>query len=337
MKKAIGLALATASFGAAAAEWSDISTKADFRFRNENYSVEDGDSHTRQRIRARVDLGYNVKKDMHFHLRLATGTGSATSTNQDLDGNNDKSGLLVDRAYVGQHWGDVHLHAGIMKNYYTRIGGTQVIFDSDVNLEGIHTSYSKHGAYVNFGSFTIDAQKASEGDNDVQLLASQLGYKGDAGMVKYHVGASNYHYQGAHAANIDSTNEGINIVELYGAVKFDLKVPVKLYVTSITNNEAEDDNTASAYGIKIGKAKKAHDWSLGFESRTTESNAVFGELNDGSFAGKNDNSTGTVITAKYKTCDKSALKLTMYSNTQNVDESNEAAFSQTHLDYIVKF
>jgi hypothetical protein len=337
MKKIIGLSLAVASFGAVAAEWDKVTPSADFRFRNENVSVEEGDSNTRQRIRARVGFDYDVDKNLHFHTRFASGSSSATSTNQDLDGGNDHGSLMLDRAYVGQHMGDAHIHLGMMKNYYTRIGGTQLIWDGDVNLQGIHASYSTMGAYINLGSFSYDSEKASEGDQDVTLLASQLGYKGKAGTFGYHVGVSNYHYQGIRE-NTGSA-DGMNMLETYLGLSMDMAMPVSVYFTAVTNGEADDLNKASAMGLKIGKTKKKGDWSLGYEMRSIETNSVLADQNDGDFADSQTDSSGSIISAKYKTCDKSAVKLTMYSNLLDVEEDNggEKAYNKMHVDYSVKF
>jgi len=345
MKKLITLVTIASSFSAISGTWDNIKPSADFRYRYENYTDEyttdaNEASRSHQRLQARVGLAYELDDVSAINIRLAT-SGKATSTNDDIGDSNGNAGeVYFDRAYLSHKAGDIKVNMGRMGNQFFKAGNNQLTWDSDINFEGIHAGYSKMGAYLNLASYWIAEDKAT--NEDVVLNSSQIGYEGSAGMIGYNVGVSGYHYQNAHAQNFAATNEGLNLLETYLELKFDLKMPVMFYVSMVTNTEAEDDNKANIFGIELGKTKAKGSWKVGINSRVIELNSVYNKFMDGDFAGKNTDSSGTVAYAKYMVSDKAYVSLGLFNNTINVDEKLDSskdaeAYTKLHVDYGVKF
>ncbi len=339
--KVLLCAVLTVSSFSAFASWDKIKPSADFRYRLENTKDEFKDEgQSRQRIRARVGLDYEVDNMTQIKLRLAT-TGGATGTNDTLGNSEGDAGeVYFDRAYLAHKAGDVNLNMGRMKNPMYRAGKNQLIWDSDLNPEGIHASYKWKGVYTNLASFWYEENKATSTNDglDVTITSSQLGYMGDAGDFKYNIGASNYHYENAHAAGTFG-DEGINILETFLELKYRA---FTLYYSGTTNNEAEDYNKANIVGISYGKTKDKGTWIVGFNQRTVELNALNSKLMDSDFAGQTTDTTGSIAWGKYMLTDKSYLSFGYFQNTKNADEKADAtkdaeAYNKLQVDYGVKF
>ena len=349
MKKVLTLGLLLAAPISFANVWDRVETGADFRYRLENSKDDFSDkSRNRQRIRARAGLKYQVDEVTSINLRLAT-AGGATSTNDTLGDSDGAAGaVFFDRAYVSHKIGDLTLNMGRIKNMFYRAGSNQMIWDSDLNFEGIHAGYTFGGAYLNLGSFWVEEDKT--GNNDVTIASSQLGYKNKVSGVKYNVGVSNYHYQNAHAAGFSSadgdgttlTGEGMNILETYLELAFDAGIPVKLFATATTNTEAEENNKANLIGLELGKTKEKGSWKVGINHRTVELNAIEARFMDGDFAGKTTDNSGTVVYGKYMATDNAYLSFGLLNSTVNADEKldstkESADYSKMQIDYGIKF
>ncbi|MCO4755449.1 MAG: putative porin [Bacteriovoracaceae bacterium] len=349
MKKLLSLGLLIAAPVSFANVWDKVETSADFRYRLENSKDDFSDkSRNRQRIRARAGLKYQVDEVTSINLRLAT-AGGATSTNDTLGDSDGAAGaVFFDRAYVAHKIGDLTLNMGRIKNMFVRAGKNQMIWDSDLNFEGIHAGYQYGGAYVNLGSFWVEEDKT--GNDDVTIASSQLGYKGKASGVKYNVGVSNYNYRHAKSAGFTSadgdgstlTGEGMNILETYLEVAFDLGVPVKVFASAITNSEADEDNKGNIVGVELGKTEKKGSWKVGINQRTVELNAVEARFIDGDFAGKRTDNSGTVVYGKYMATDNAYLSMGLFNNTVNADEKYDPTkeaedYSKLQVDYGIKF
>jgi hypothetical protein len=327
-------------------EWSDIKPNADFRYRLENYKDEfDTTSRSRQRMRARIGLNYKIDENTKLNIRLAT-AGGATSTNDTLgDSDGASTAIYTDRAYIAYKNGELNLNMGRMKNQFHRPGKSQLIWDGDLNFEGIHTSYSDHGIYLNLGSFWVKEDKSS--NQDITITSSQLGYKGSAGKIKYNLGASNYHYENAHAQNYittgnGSSGEGMNILETYLELTYDSKIPVTVFVDLTTNNEANEENEAKMFGLTIGKTKLKGSWATGLNFRTVQLNSLEARYMDSDHANQKNDNSGTLVWAKYMLSNKSYFSLGYFRDTINVDEKLDTSkdaeeYSKLQIDYGVKF
>ena len=345
MKKLLIIAtLASVSFSALAASWDDIKPSADFRFRLENSKDEfKSEGQSRQRLRARLGLKYKIDDSTSIKVRLATAASSATSTNDTLGDSTSPGGantVYFDRAFIAHKAGDISVNMGRMKFPMFKAGSSQMIFDGDFNPEGIHAGYKWQGVYINLASFWYEENKAKTTADglDVTITSSQLGYAGETGDFNYNIGASNYHYENAHAVGTFG-DEGMNILETYLELKWK---KVTLFYSATVNNEAEEDNTANIIGVSYGTTKIKGDWKLGANIRTVELNALNAKLMDGDFAGQTTDSTGTILYGKYMTSDSAYLSFGLFNNTKNADENADVsreseAYTKMQFDYGVKF
>jgi len=119
----------------------------DFRYRHEFFDVDTIDpNRTRHRIRVRIGLHAHPCDDLDFYFRLASGNSDdARTVNQTLDNYFSSKQIWLDLAYFDWHPAilfGVHFLGGKMVNPFFRAGGEEMIFDSDVNPEGLALKYS---------------------------------------------------------------------------------------------------------------------------------------------------------------------------------------------------
>jgi hypothetical protein len=126
-------------------EWTErITAKGDFRYRHDSIRQDDADDRHRQRIRARAALIAQAGDDVEVGFGLASGGEDPGSANQSLGDGFSKKGVQLDLAYA--KWATpvegLALIGGKFRGPYFRPGGNQLIWDSDVNPEGISFAYA---------------------------------------------------------------------------------------------------------------------------------------------------------------------------------------------------
>lgn len=265
----LALLLATSVQAEAETNWTDnLTISGDFRLRTERIDTED---QNRQRIRARILFTAEIEDDLSVGLRIATGSSSsATSTNQTLGDGFGKKGLWLDLAYIDYHPGAYTVTAGKIRQPFYRAGKNQLIWDSDVNPEGVAYTQSvklsdQDTLTVTVGGFWLDEREVAA---DARVLGAQAYLKHVLGTGHAIVGVSNYAYEATTDADLD-------IVEVFGEIKHG---PVTLY-----GSHAQVD-TAMAYlvGIKVSKGKVG----LGYNYRETLPGAVHGGFDESDFTSK---------------------------------------------------
>jgi len=174
----------------------------DFRYRHEYADKEIlHQNRTRHRIRVRIGLQAHPCDDLDFYFRLASGDSDrATTRNQTLDGVFSAKDVWLDLAYIDWHpqllYG-VHILAGKMKNPFMRAGGEGIIFDSDVNPEGVALAYSFQPIeitkiFASGGGFWLGENPSGR---DSMLWGAQAGVtQGIGDYVKVTVGSSYYDF-----------------------------------------------------------------------------------------------------------------------------------------------
>lgn len=163
------------------------------------------------RVRARLGIEADVAPQLTFYGRLATGMqNNPDSTNQNLGGYFTDKGIWLDRAYVDIHpfkGEDAHLYLGRMANPFHL---TELVWDDDVNLDGVALSYSRPiggglSAHAVGGAFPLDyapddepqtsVTKTSDGRATKWLFAGQVGVDWQAtDAFKAGVNAAYYDY-----------------------------------------------------------------------------------------------------------------------------------------------
>ena len=302
--------------------------KGDVRVRQETVKIDgesDGKNKDRQRIRARLGAYTEINPQVNTGIRIATGGGDdARSTNQDLDNYFDKKQLWLDQAYIDYHptaVKDLHLIGGKMPQPWVSMG--DVIWDSDINPEGLAATY-KHNLgnsgiemFGSAGYYTLKDNVDGEGvqfRNDLSLYAGQLGARfAPTDSLKVTLGGSVYSYNNdkdsacpttgtkttpcALAVNGNSTDE-FRLYEGFGQVDIaNLPVPLSLYGQYV-HNAATDSDQDNAW--LVGFKSKLNAFSLDYNYRDIQRNAVVGAFTDSDFANGTTGSRGHKVKVGYE-------------------------------------
>ena len=341
--------------------------KGDVRVRQETVKIDgesDGKNKDRQRIRARLGAYTEINPQVNTGIRIATGGGDdARSTNQDLDNYFDKKQLWLDQAYIDYHptaVKDLHLIGGKMPQPWVSMG--DVIWDSDINPEGLAATY-KHNLgnsgvemFGRAGYYTLKDNVDGEGvqfRNDLSLYAGQLGARfAPTDSLKVTLGGSVYSYNNdkdsacpttgtkttpcALAVNGNSTDE-FRLYEGFGQVDIaNLPVPLSLYGQYV-HNAATDSDQDNAW--LVGFKSKLNAFSLDYNYRDIQRNAVVGAFTDSDFANGTTGSRGHKIKLGYEIDKNFGLGVTYFLTKADYATSTQkdANANTLQLDVEAKF
>ncbi len=114
--------------------------QGDLRFRHETVDQENADTRNMARLRARVNLTAKASDTVTLIFGVASGqTNEPITTNQNLTGGFSDKQLWIDLMYfdwtAGKSW--LHVTGGKMKNPMYSAGRSQLVWDRDVNPEGL--------------------------------------------------------------------------------------------------------------------------------------------------------------------------------------------------------
>ncbi len=335
--------------------------KGDVRVRYEDVNVDGATSantksanQDRERVRARFGVYSEINPQVDAGIRVATGSSSdARSTNQSMDNYFDKKQLWLDQAYIDFHPDaikDLHLIGGKMNQPWVSMG--DVIWDGDINPEGFAATY-KHslGGAELFGSagyFNLKDNVDGEGvqfRHDLRLYSGQLGARfAPTDGMKVTLGGSLYTYdndksiapgKGALAVNGNTTEE-FTLYEGFGQIDLtNLPIPLSAYGQYVVNSETKSsEDTAWLTGVKT----KLGAWSLDYNYRDVQRNAVVGAFTDSDFANGFTGSRGHKFKVGYEIDKNFSLGTTYYmakSDTSNL--RTDANVDTLQVDLEAKF
>jgi len=337
---------------AAQESWADrITFKGDIRLRHETIDEDGEEDRARMRFRSRLGLSAKVSDDVKFVLQLATGGDNPVSTNQSFDDGFSTKDIGVDLAYVDWKISDnVNFFGGKMKNPLYKAGGVPLIWDGDLNPEGIAMKFKSGGFFGTAGGFSVEERSSAD---DSLLYVVQGGYKfklGDNASLTAGAGYFAYTETIGNEPFYNGRSKG-NTVDLNGDyvfeyknteifAQFDTKVgdwPFKIYAHAVQNNEVSQEDVGYALGAKIGsaKAKGASEYSWTYQD--IEADSVIGTFNDSDFGGGGTDSDGHLLKAKYAVSDKIFLGGTLFINNVDRFQGTEHDYSRLQLDVEFKF
>jgi len=322
-------------------KWAEkIKLSGDLRYRHETIdsqsSGKNQDSTNRNRIRARLGLDVKVNEEWDLGFRFATGTSDPSSTNQSLESGFAKKDIWLDLAYFNWHpkkyANRLNIYGGKMPNPFYRAGNNQLIWDDDVNPEGIAAKYvipfsdSNTALYVNGGGFWLKADEGSTGAASLWGIQSYV--KHDFKNKNYMLGGLSYYTfgnlegkdglykaSGTGASKFGNTMtgsgtttspyqyaSGYNILEVFGEYGFKfVNKPTNVYGSYVKNTAAtSSEDTGWLIGTTFNKAKDPGSWELGYNYRDLQKDAAVGVLTDSDFIGGGTNGTGHMFSAKYQ-------------------------------------
>ena len=340
--------------GTAAAEegWADrVAIKGDMRLRYEAIDEDGEEDRNRMRFRARLGLTGKVTDDVKVVFELATGGNNPVSTNQTFDDGFSRKDVGVNLAYVDWQIRDgVSFYGGKMKNPLFRAGGVPLIWDGDLNPEGLAVAFSSGGFFGTVGGFSVEERSSAD---DSLLYAVQAGYKfpiGDTMSLTAGAGYFAYTNTVGNEPFYNGRSRG-NTVDADGNYVYDYKDteifaqldtevggwPLRVYAHAVQNNEVSDQDTGYAFGAKVGSARNEGDMQFSWTFMDLEADSVIGTFNDSDFGGGNTDSNGHVIQAKYAVRKKIFLGGTLFINKVDRDRGIEHDYNRLQLDVEFKF
>ncbi|MDP6637336.1 MAG: putative porin [Phycisphaerae bacterium] len=312
---------------------------ADLRLRFEHHS-QDGSSSAgigiqrkpRNRYRFRLRFGFIktwLDEQMEVGFRLASGsldsgatTSAGRSTNQTLTGTFNKKDLWIDRAYAKYSPNAIPGLTFIAGKMANPLEHTDLIWDSDLNPEGIVVQYHRALCGIDvFGNFAHLSVRETQSGHDTILNVYQGGFRAPlpCGM-KTVVAIAWYDFDDYESLglvpgdNFNGWNRNTQLINVLAKVKFTAcGLPWQVYFDWVHNNQDnqetadfENADDGFALGVKVGKNKKQGDWSAGYKYKYIEFNATPGNLNDADFgtpSGRGTNIKGHVFKAAYNLTD----------------------------------
>lgn len=347
------LLLCASAAVAVAGDWTEtVKLKGDLRYRHEAIDKDGSENRSRHRIRARLAVDAAVEENLSLHFRLASGSSDPVSTNQTLGGAGSTKGFGLDLAYFAwMHDSSLQVTGGKVKNPFVRPAKQELIFDGDLTPEGVAAGWKSSGdvaLFVNGAGFWLDERSSAK---NAAMLGGQAGLKGKTDGLKYTVGGSLYRFSELMGPLLDddffgntSVADGADMVfgsefslmEVFAEVGFAAgDVPVTLFVDYVVNSDADADDTAYMFGLKLNSAKKPGDWAASWNYREVEADAVLGAWTDSDFIGGGTGGKGHEFGFAYQASAKSKVAVTYFVNEIGLENGTD--YKRLQADYSVKF
>jgi hypothetical protein len=344
-----------------AGEWYEkIKFGGDFRDRYDGIKDETKDyNRHRNRIRARLSMTATVSSDFTFISRFATGVNYPSSTNRTLTDAFTAKESWLDLAYFAYHPAGVkgfYVFGGKMKSTFYKPGGSQLIWDSDVNPEGLAVKFGRNASekisYFLAGSW-YSVMEGKE-NPDVYMIGAQGGMN-IAATEKIYVqfGANYFGYENMKGStslygdeffgNTSVDDDGTEVfaydyrlVEGFGEVGFKAgKATWTVYGSYVNNTAVDDFNTGWIAGLSVKSGKGRGAWKVNGFYKQVEADGVIGLFADSDFGGGITDVEGFAISGGYGFNDYVGLASTLFVNQQGIGEGTD--FTRLFIDFNLKF
>jgi len=336
--------------------FGDLRHRYEFLY-NEQSGKED--HYNQMRLRARLGAKASPTPDLDLEFRFATGPGGVSTNQTYEDGTKGSRNyeFKLDRAFAQwkpQPWG--RLMVGRMTNPFLFVGGHDMIFDSDLNFDGIAVALSEkwQDLDVTFtaSEFLLDESKDNKGQSDMTLTAGQLALRAPMSTdFSWAIVASHLAYSQVkdHAAVVPdgffgNSNAGsvylsdFQINSLGGELTYLSTLPVTLFYEFSKNAKASDLSRASIFGVRWGQLKKSKDWALTVDMREVEKDSLLGLLTDGDSFGGGANGRSLRLSAGYNYSKSMTLVLTGLQGKKSIAPGEDSlARDRLQLDLNFKF
>jgi hypothetical protein len=349
-------------------EWYDrIHLKADLRYRIE--MIKDGDTELRyrHRIRARAGVFADVLDSLSAGVQLGTGgADDPVSNNQSMTEAFSSKPIWLDLAYFHWHpsgWiDDVNLWGGKMHNPYVRVGKSELLFDPDLNPEGLALNlghrFSVVEPFVTTGAFFVEERKE---DKDSWLYGTQAGLKLHflEGKLYFLAGGGYFNYtrlQGntvlwdetdsfGNSATPDdpavedsplSYDHDYDIVEGYAEIGGKIvKVPWAAFGSVARNIAVERDNLGWLAGALVGQTKETLDLYFRYIYKAVPADMTVGLFTDSDFLGGGTDGTGHEFNLGFVIYKPASLGVTYFYNQKPYDGGGD--YHRAQIDFKLKF
>jgi opacity protein-like surface antigen len=341
-----------------------VKFSGDLRYRYEYIDKDESVVRKRQRIRARVSMDAQVADEWKVGLRFASGSSDPVSTNQTIGDSFSTKDFRLDKAYVEYAPAAVKglkVIAGKMSKPWVTPGKTDLVWDGDLNPEGIAAKYSTDvDGFEIFGSTGVFQLEERKSTDDAVLFTGQAGVEtkladnltviGGASYIDYlkvqdmepladaEDGFGNTTYE---EDPLDPDNETIlysydyNLVEGFVEIQTKLgDLPVSVHGDYVVNTDVSECDTGWLAGVSLGKASAPGTWQLAYNYRDLEADAALGAFVDSDSGGGGTDIKGHKVSAKIA-LQKNVSAGATYFMSEIGDK--ETDYDRLQLDLAVKF
>ncbi len=352
----------------------NVKISGDLRYRQDHRDEQDstGDWENgvyRHRVRARLKFDARVNDQWDLGFRIASGSNrNPNTTNQDLEDAFSKKEIWLDQAYFDWHPKSVeglNVTGGKIENPFYKAGKNQLIWDGDLNPEGIAAQYNTplndtDQFFFNGGGLWVDESSSAA---DTSLWAAQTYWKRTIGNPDHVLAGATYYDYGniegrgdlrstwlpgspsfffgntTNAAG-DEFRDDFNIVELFGEYSFKCgTMPTMLFGSWVRNIAATtSEDTGWLIGTKFNKATDDDpgSWEFGYDYRETDADAVVGGFNESDFLGAQTNSKGHRFVYRYQLARNLYWKMSYYL-LEDTRTSRDLDYRRFLGDLVLKF
>ena len=343
----------------------NIKISGDLRYRHESIDEQSSSDWksgvNRNRLRARLGLDAKVNDEWDLGLRIASGVGDPVSTNQDLDNSISGKKLWLDRAFFNWHPAAMtgfDFVGGKIPNPFYAVGKNQLIWDHDLNPEGLAAKYqmSLNDAcklYVNGGGFWVERASytslwAIQGylnhklENDGYLIGGASYY--NYGNIEGHGDLYTPWAGGTTAKWFGNTTTGTpavfandyDIIEGFAEYGFKVdSMPVALFGDYVNNTAASKKDAGWLIGCTLNKTKDPGSWEFRYDYRDLDADAVVGQFNDSDFVGGGTNGKGHWFGLTYQVAKNVQAAVTYFLDEK--ENSYEDEYHRLQVDLMLKF
>ncbi len=344
--------LLAAAAGHAQGSWTDtVKVDGDIRLRYEGIDEAGEEERNRGRFRVRLNVKADVNDAVKAVIQFATGGDNPVSANQTFDDGFSGKDITLHQAYLDWTLNDqIHVYGGKMKNPFLRPGGHSLIWDSDVNPEGLALRYENGGFFGTAALMFVEERSSAD---DSLLTAVQGGFNFVlADGVDAVVGATVYDYSNtvANSPFFNGNGNG-NTVDIggdlvYGYTQIEVfaelgtklgEMPLRFFADLVRNTDAGSNDTGYAFGVAVAEAAEPGSWEASTTYQQLESDAVIATFTDSDFGGGGTDNSGFVFKGKYALRDNWALAGSFFLNEIESDIGNRHDYNRVQIDLEFKF
>ena len=270
---------------------ADLKVDGNLGYRFDSVELASGPKSERDRFGAELVLSNKVNDKVKAVVGLRTGTFN--NPYDDMGPGNKDVGLHL--AYVEYAAMD-NVKVTLGKMHQPWASSPSLFFDRDVKPEGVAVSWkSGSGLFANASSL-----KLVEGgvDEDSKVQSLQVGLKKELAGLHLTGAVALHDHKIEHVAAGGISDARIQQAFASAGTKLAGK-PVVAFVDYLKNDKASANDTALAYGVKFGNAKKPQEWDLSVFHQDVEANAQFRLWNDSDFSGALGGHKGYGLVAGY--------------------------------------
>jgi hypothetical protein len=294
-------------------EWTkNIKLKGDLRVRYEHKKETDSADRDRGRIRMRLGADTKINENIKIGLGLATGGSDPRSTNETFDNTFETSDIRLNYAYA-EHtpFNNFSWWAGKYNGIKNAIWRpSDLLWDSDINPEGVGLKYKKNykekniELFTNTGFWMLDESSSDSSDPFMYVIQPGIKKKFNTG-VYFKTALAYYGFDNVKGSAL-SYSEGTNTLE-NSVLKYDYNAfapsmeiginepfngklkNIALFGDYIHNDNPSDNQNGYLTGIKFAGNFLDKKWQLKYMYRRLEKDAWLDTFPDSdAFDGKTD-------------------------------------------------